>query len=554
MAEPILIPPIRTCLEDIESVKRSGRVDDPPRTDKSWYFYWQRSGEKLAGLVTSGTHANRPDPNDAPDGAFYTETDRGSVVYQNVNGAWQYVAGTMWGTLSPDQRPTGLGVNDAGFEYRSVDSNPALNGRDFLWSQSEWIEITPVRYDTHAARLAAPVASMWAGMLWVETDRGGATYQNQNGTWRYLSGTMFGTLSPDQRPTDLGVNDAGFDFRTSVPPAREFMWSQTAWVEITPVTGAINLTHPNVVTKVDSTTGQIVEGGITDLSAANSDRVHITAAGQVGIGTANAQALLHCAGGGTGGGTLWALFVDPNSGSGLASAGGMELGKYNGVAGVQAFTNTPLALQPAGGSVAIGTTTPVSRCSVTGPSSAAGAVGLMTLTTGTGSGSDEALWFGVHDGDYSYIQAVKPGTAVRNLLLNPSAGNVAVGMTGPTHAFQLGVDDAAKPGTNTWTVASDERVKRNIQPFEEGLATLLRLRPCTFEYNGENGLPDGMPGVGLVAQEAAEVIPSCVRRTPGRIAGAETELLSLNTSDLTWMILNALREIDRRIQLLEGAA
>ena len=43
----------------------------------------------------------------------------------------------------------------------------------------------------------------------------------------------------------------------------EFIWSQTAWVETTSISGAANLTHANVVTKV-GTAGQIVEGGITD--------------------------------------------------------------------------------------------------------------------------------------------------------------------------------------------------------------------------------------------------------------------------------------------------
>jgi hypothetical protein len=121
------------------------------------------------------------------------------------------------------------------------------------------------------------------GALYVEFDRGGVIYQNQNNVWKYLAGTMWGTLSPDQRPTDLGVNDGGFDFRAT-DQQREFIWSQTAWVEVTPVTGAVNLTHPNVVTKV-GTAGQIVEGGITDQSAANSDRLHIAADGNIGIAT-----------------------------------------------------------------------------------------------------------------------------------------------------------------------------------------------------------------------------------------------------------------------------
>ena len=289
--EAIVIPPYRTALlteNGVPLLRLNGKPNDDGRitlqTTRDWWIYWKNLADLAnsnSKLVTQGTHADRPIASDMPDGAVYIESDRGAI-YQNQNGVWQYIAGTMWGTLSPDQRPTDLGVNDAGFEFRSVDPNPLLTAREFLWSQSEWIEITPVLYGTHAQR--PPGVSAPARCLYVETDRGNVIYQNQNGTWHYLAGTMFGTLVPDQRPTDLGVNDVGFDFRTSVPPPRQFIWSQTAWVETTPVTGAVNLTHPNVVTKVGSTAGQIVEGGITDLSAANSDRIHITAGGAVGIG------------------------------------------------------------------------------------------------------------------------------------------------------------------------------------------------------------------------------------------------------------------------------
>lgn len=237
MAEEILvIPPIRQSLEDAQSAKNN--EIDQPLTEKSWYLFWQRGADqinlntdKLGKMITYGTHAGRPSAGTMPNSALYMEGDRGGAIYQNINGAWKYRAGTMFGTLSPDQRPTDLGVNDAGFQFRSVDSDPLLTAREFLWSQSAWIEITPVLYGAHAARPVSAAAP--ARCLYVETDRGNVLYQNQNGVWHYLAGTMFGTLSPDQRPTDLGVNDVGFNFRTSVPPAREFIWSQSAWIETT---------------------------------------------------------------------------------------------------------------------------------------------------------------------------------------------------------------------------------------------------------------------------------------------------------------------------------
>lgn len=300
------IPPIRT---DIQEPQQSSAINRPPaqgasngantasngsapqhRTSKEWYYYWSKVGEQvvqntqtLGNLVTYGPHAGRPDPSTMPDGALAVESDRG-VIYQNeiIQGVptWRYVTGTMWGTLSPDQRPADLGVNDAGFDFRTTDE-PA---REFIWSQAYWVEATPARYGTHAARLAVDVTRVIEQMLWVETDRT-VLYQlmqvsGPTPVWQYIAGTMWGTLSPDQRPTDLGVHDAGFVFR-GTDQARSFVWSQAAWVETTGITGP--LTNVNVVTRVTGP-GQIGEGGITDASAADSGRIQINAGGQVGIG------------------------------------------------------------------------------------------------------------------------------------------------------------------------------------------------------------------------------------------------------------------------------
>ncbi len=136
-------------------------------------------------------------------------------------------------------------------------------------------------------------------------------------------------------------------------------------------------------------------------------------------------------------------------------------------------------------------------------------------------------------------------------LVVSNGGGVGVAMTNPVYSFQVGSDSCAKPGTNTWTVASDLRVKRDIEPFTEGLETILKLRPIAYTYNGEDQTPEGYRSVGLIAQEVAEVVPSFIRRAPGRIAGRQTEVFGLNTGDLTWMMVNAFREINERLIRLE---
>jgi hypothetical protein len=284
----IITPPIRTALLTQNGVP-FGAENGDIQTTRDWWLYWNRLGDaaNLTGLQTSeGAHGDRPVPDGMPDGAIYVESDRGAI-YQVQGGDWIYVAGIMYGTISPDQRPTDLGPNDAGFAFTATDPLASDTGRTFAWSGTAWVETSQVLYGTHANRPATAAAP--ARCLYVEADRG-PMFQNQLGQWVYLAGTMWGTLSPDQRPTDLGMFDAGFDFRTNVAPAREFIWSGTAWVETTPISGAMGLTHANVVTKVGAA-GQIVEGGITDESAANSDTLHITAAGDVGVGIVPATAL-----------------------------------------------------------------------------------------------------------------------------------------------------------------------------------------------------------------------------------------------------------------------
>ena len=54
--------------------------------------------------------------------------------------------------------------------------------------------------------------------------------------------------------------------------------------EFKSASGIPELKHPNVVTRVGSKAGQIVEGGITDLSPANSGSVNIDQSGKVAIG------------------------------------------------------------------------------------------------------------------------------------------------------------------------------------------------------------------------------------------------------------------------------
>jgi hypothetical protein len=124
--------------------------------------------------------------------------------------------------------------------------------------------------------------------------------------------------------------------------------------------------------------------------------------------------------------------------------------------------------------------------------------------------------------------------------------------TAPAHLLQLGLDDAAKPSTNTWTIASDGRLKdpESIEPFTEGIDFIRRLpQPVWFRYRKETGLPSDRRVAGWVAQDIAPVAPFMVRKTRQRLRESdpeETETLSLNTNELPYALVNFAKEVLQR--------
>jgi hypothetical protein len=95
-----------------------------------------------------------------PNGWYY-ETDR-TVLYASINTDWKYVAGTMFGTLAPDTKPTDLGVLDTGFLFRAGDYEHA-----YVWQgiPAAW-RFAPgdpgSRYIVGAGNWTSPTGGLWA--------------------------------------------------------------------------------------------------------------------------------------------------------------------------------------------------------------------------------------------------------------------------------------------------------------------------------------------------------------------------------------------------------
>jgi hypothetical protein len=88
----------------------------------------------------------------------------------------------------------------------------------------------------------------------------------------------------------------------------------------------------------------------------------------------------------------------------------------------------------------------------------------------------------VNDWNWLYSRYIGVGTYPLNIRASKfffTGGNVGIGTTSPTHQLQLSTDSAAKPNTNTWTIVSDQRIKKNILDFTDGLNVIMKLKPRT---------------------------------------------------------------------------
>lgn len=110
-------------------------------------------------------------------------------------------------------------------------------------------------------------------------------------------------------------------------------------------------------------------------------------------------------------------------------------------------------------------------------------------------------------------------------------------------------DLASKPGTSTWFVTSDERLKNINGSYTKGLAEILKLNTITYQYKDvENKKFDPKvleaTQVGFSAQEVQKIFPEAV-------SVDKDGYLSLNIHAILVAYTNAIKELDTKNKELE---
>jgi len=237
----------------------------------------------------------------------------------------------------------------------------------------------------------------------------------------------------------------------------------------------------------------------------------------------------------------------------VSASNSLVLGSVSGVNGAASTVN-----------VGIGTSTPAKRLHVrlNGSSGATpnANAGIMLENNGTAyfqlltpNANENGILFGTasnnangaiifNNGGVNGMQLRTGGN--QNRIVITSNGKTAIGNFTPVYRLQLNVDSAAKPGTATWTIPSDKRLKKNISPFKDGLKLLNQIDPVWFEYNGDAGLPTGQRYAGVVAQDIQKIAPYMIGTFKQADAtGKISEYLDYNPNSLFYILINAVKEL-----------
>ena len=134
-------------------------------------------------------------------------------------------------------------------------------------------------------------------------------------------------------------------------------------------------------------------------------------------------------------------------------------------------------------------------------------------------------------------------------------GNGATGK-GSSTGFISPAGGGVYQGNNSaaWSITSDQRLKKNIVDNTIGLDAINKIQVRNFEYRTTDEVTDlpkeqaiDIKGVqlGAIAQELALVLPDCVKTE-------STGVMSVDTSNITWHLINAVKELSAEVTALKA--
>ncbi len=130
------------------------------------------------------------------------------------------------------------------------------------------------------------------------------------------------------------------------------------------------------------------------------------------------------------------------------------------------------------------------------------------------------------------------------------------GKVGSTYSGLMQVNTSGvitKIGGGSFAAFSDQRMKKEINSFNDGLSKVLEIEPKSYKYNAVEGTPGAdfseditnVKRFGVIAQDLQNVCPEMV-------TADENGFLTVDLSNLPLLLINAVKELNTKIGSLEA--
>lgn len=166
--------------------------------------------------------------------------------------------------------------------------------------------------------------------------------------------------------------------------------------------------------------------------------------------------------------------------------------------------------------------------------------------------------------DSGYGLTVKSGSVNGAMYIRTATGSSAPALTISTGlgydmaftAAKFYVSTATLVGSITcsttstsYATSSDYRLKDNVQPMQNALATVAQLNPVTYTWKS-----DGSTGQGFIAHELQAVVPDCVTGAKDEVdAEGNPVYQGIDTSFLIATLTKAVQELTAKVEALEAS-
>lgn len=234
-----------------------------------------------------------------------------------------------------------------------------------------------------------------------------------------------------------------------------------------------------------------------------------------------------------------------NGGTGSTTAFTTGSVVFAGASGVYTQNNSSFFWDNTNNRLGIGTTSPATRLETSVSNPTRGIISQFTNSAGSGQTGAQITFnqtgvdtwtFGMPAGAsaISFWNSRSPTVDGTVQMSINNLGNFSI--TGAT---------AIKASGTTWANPSDVRLKDNVTNYTKGLAELMQVNVKEWVYNGKGGTTEGIKGLGVIADEIMEVLPNTVDIYKAKLDAddeADTDIKKFDATEITWLMLNAIKE------------